>query len=307
MTDIVQRSQSSTNVDTASSTYTGTKPSGLTVGDTMVVVVGTITGVTLTPPTPVSGTWTQKFIESTNANVRLGAWERIADANDVAASTFAWALSASAKGFIWMAAYQNVDATTPIEATSSGTVTSVGTTGSQSVTSLTANNWLLSFAIGRHAFAAARSMATSDGSDTSHYAHGSTAGSGFDYAAGIWDSGRDLSAGSETRTFTTNTGTENAISWGFLVLKPSAAAVLKGHVYYAAVKAPGVTVALKGRVFYAALKTTAASGPSLTGRVYYAAVRAPATSVIGKTGLYAAVGGTMRRMTIYAAVAGQLE
>lgn len=218
MTGIIARAQAGVNEDTATSTYTVNKPTGTAAGDVLVAVIANVGAATFTPP---SG-WTSIETEAADSAVRIGAWYKVAGGSEP--SSYAWSLSTTTKGFGWIGAYQNVDNTSPIDVSTDGNSTSTGSTTALA-TLVHANAWLVTAALGRHGFNAARSLSTSDASDTNRYTHGSSSASGFDYAGAVWDSARDLAAGSASRTLTVNAGTETGLSWLAIGLKPATSTV----------------------------------------------------------------------------------
>jgi hypothetical protein len=277
-----------------------TKPAGTVSGDVLVAFIGAIgTTVTFTPP---SG-WTLLAAETSNANINYSVYYKVAGGSEPA--NYTWTPSIGAKGSIQLGAYIDVDNTTPIDAhnnglNSTGTVTTVPV----AVTVVTTGSDLLTAAFGRHAFAAAHTTTTSDGSDVEQYDHGSTSGSGFDYVHAVYDSARSTTSGAATRTITSS-GTENAYAWHAVALRPAAAA-LTGRIYRMAVDVPAPPPALRGRIYRMGVRAPAAAGGK-TGRIYRMAVVVPAAGgASGKSGFYAAAGGSLGNVTISAATNGEL-
>lgn len=298
MTGIVERAVASVNADTATASFVVSKPSGTASGDVLIGIVGQLVTNTITPP---SG-WTSIELESADANIRLQAWYKVAGGSEP--STYTWSVSAT-KGFAWIGCYENVDNTTPVDVSNDGNSTTTNTV-TASATLATAADWLITTAVGRHAFNTARSLSTSDGSDVNRYTHGSASVSGFDYVAAVWDSARDLTTGSASRTLTTNTGTETGLSWLAIALKPATPPTLKARVVQAALTAPQALPPLRGRVVQAALTAPAPSGGK-TARVVQAALVAPLPpGSPGRSGAYIAAGGNIKRVAVYTAKAGQV-
>lgn len=298
MTSIVQRASASVNADTATASFVVNKPTGTASGDVLIGIVGQLVTNTITPP---SG-WTSIELESADANIRLQAWYKVAGGSEP--STYTWAVSAT-KGFAWIGCYENVDNSTPVDVSSDGNSTTTNTV-TASATLATAGDWLVTVAFGRHGFNTARSLSTSDGSDTNRYTHGSASVSGFDYVGAVWDSSRDLTTGSASRTLTANTGTETGLSWLAIGLKPAVPPTLKARVTQASASAPQALPPLRARVVQAALSALAPSG-GLTGRVLQASLSAPLPAGSpGKSGAYVAAGGNIKRAAVYSAVNGQV-
>jgi len=120
---------SSTNTTTASNTVAVTKPAGLAVGDTMIAPVGLYHGgVAGTDIVPPAG-WTSLGAH-TNSNGTLAAFWKVADANDVAASSFTFTATGTgtADGMAaGIAAFSSTSPTAPID--QSITADDAGVTG----------------------------------------------------------------------------------------------------------------------------------------------------------------------------------
>jgi hypothetical protein len=281
--------------------WTVTKPAGTAAGHVLVAIVAAIgASVTFTPP---SG-WTLIGSETTNTNINLSAYVKVAGGSEP--SNYTWTPSIGVKGFATISAYDGVDTTNPIDSAASNTVTSSATVAPADTIAGT-GCWLITAAVGRHNFAAARTWSTSDGSDSSRYSHGSATGSGFDYTGGVFDSNRALTSGSASRTLTTSTSTENAASWWAIALAPAASGALQGRVYQAGVSAPAAAAAILGRVYRAFLAAAAPSG-GLTGRVYKASLIPPlATGAAGQSGFYVRKSGNLSAAQVFVNKAGQIE
>ena len=280
------------------------KPTGTASGDVLIAIVGAIgSSVTFSDTT---GGWTLIGSETTNSNINLSAYWRVAGGSEP--STYTFTPSAGVKGFGCIVAYTGADTTNPIDSSAHNTVTSSATvTPADTISS--SNCWLLVAAIGRHtaAGAGARTWSDSDGSDASRYSHGTNAGSGFDFTGGVFDSNRALTSGSASRTLTTSTSTENAASWWAIAIKPAASGALEGRVYQAGLSAPNAAAALLGRVYRASLSAAAPSG-GLTGRIYQARLTAAlATGSPGGSGFYALTSGNLAAAATYVNIAGQVE
>jgi hypothetical protein len=275
------------------------KPAGTVSGDVMVAFVGAIgTSVTFTAP---SG-WTLLAAETSNTNINFSVYYKVAGGSEP--SSYTWTPSIGAKGGVQLESHIDVDNTTPIDAHANGLNSTNVTTVPAAVTVVTTGSELLTAAFGRHAFAAAHTTTTSDGSDVELADHGSTSGSGFDYTLAVYDSARSTSSGAASRTITSS-GTENAYAWHALALRPAAAA-LTGRIYRMAVDVPSPPPALRGRIYRMGVKAPAAAGGK-TGRIYRMAVRVPAPGgTSGKSGFYAAAGGSLGNASISAATNGEL-
>jgi hypothetical protein len=278
------------------------KPTGTAAGDVLIAIVGAIgASVTLADTT---GGWTLIGSETTNSNINLSAYYRVAGGSEP--STYTFTPSAGVKGFGCIVGLIGADTTTPIDSSAHSTVTSSATVPPADTISGT-GCWLLTAAIGRHNFAAARTWSDSDGSDASRYNHGSSSGSGFDFTGGVFDSNRALTSGSATRTLTTSSSTENAASWWAIAIKPAASGALDGRVYQAALSAPQAAPALLGRLYRTYLAPAAPSG-GLTGRVYRASLVAANTAgASGKSGFYRRSGGNLAAVSVHVAKNGQVQ
>jgi hypothetical protein len=269
-----------------------------TSGNVLYAVTGVIgTTVTFTPP---SG-WTSVKAESTNSNVRLELWRKVAGGSEP--SSYAWTPSIGAKGYAWVGEYSGVDTTTPEDASASGTVTST-TTASATVTVGVANAWTITAGIGRHNFTgSAQAITDGDASDSTRHTHGSNAGSGFDTTCAVFDSNRALSAGADGNTLTSNT-TESVISWIEVSIRPSGAALTAG-VYMASASAPQAAPSLTAGVYVAALSAPAPGGGLLAG-IYMANLSAPLPAgSVGNTGNYVLVGVAWHTITPHTLVNGE--
>lgn len=106
-------------------TVSFSKPSGLAVGDAMVAHIFFFAATGVTPP---SG-WTAVYTDGANN----GVYAKLADAGDVAASSFVFTLSNSASAAGGMSAYSGADATLFLNqinaATITGTFTALSTSG----------------------------------------------------------------------------------------------------------------------------------------------------------------------------------
>lgn len=295
MTAIALASQAAADFDSGATAFTFSKPTGLTAGDVMIVAVQVLAGATITAPTPSTGTWTQEKLESTNANIRVAVYSRIADSADAAASTFTFTIGSASKGSIWCGRFTGVNTSTPVEAASSWTVTLTGTSGSQSVTALTAGNRLVYVAMGRHTAAGggARTWSTSDGSDVQEHSHGTNAGTGFDQSVGVWYSNRDLTTGAQSRTVTTSSGTETAASGVMVILKPATPPTLTVRIYRAGITLAGLTVTQKVRVYRAGI-TIAAPQLALKVRVYRAGITIGTAAA--PSGVWMCIGGNWHQV-----------
>jgi hypothetical protein len=276
-----------------------TKPAGTASGDLLLAFVGAIgTSVTFTAP---SG-WTLLAAETSNTNINFSVYYKVAGGSEPA--NYTWTPSIGAKGGVLLEAHIDVDNTTPIDAHNNGLNSSNVTTAPATLSVVTTGSELITAAFGRHAFAAAHTTTTSDGSDVEMADHGSSSGSGFDYVLAGYDSARSTTSGAASRTMTSS-GTENAYAWHAVALRPAAAA-LTGRIYRMAVNVPTPAPALRGRIYRMTVKAPAAAGGK-TGRIYRMAVQVPAPGgASGKSGVYAAQSGTLNNVTVSAAFNGEL-
>jgi hypothetical protein len=299
MTAISHGTATVTNYDTSTSSMVVSKPT-VSIGDTIDIFAGGTGAVTMT--TPAGFTSVSPAVGDTN--VKLYCFRRVIDGSE--GSTFTVTPSGSTKGFIACIPTSGVNTTTPEDASNSGNSTSSVTSVAPSLTVATAGAQTLVVGLGRHGFAAARSLSNSDGSDASLLAHGSSSGSGFDYCYGIWIANRDLAAVAASRTLTISTGSENAIAWIIVALKPATPATLKGRITQGYLTAPQALPPLRARITQASLTTPAPSGGK-TARIVQASLTAPLPAGSpGKSGISVAQGGNIRRVAIYSAKNGQV-
>lgn len=247
------------------------------------------------------GGWTSVKAETTNANIRIEVWRKVAGGSEP--SSYAWTPSIGAKGFAWVGEYSGVDTTTPEDATASGTSTS-SATASASVTVGVANAWTITAGIGRHNFTgAAQAITDGDASDSSRHSHGSNGGSGFDFTGAAFDSNRALSAGADANTLTSNT-TENAFSWVEVSIKPSGAPLTAG-VYESHIEAPQAAPDLRAGIYESHITAPAPSG-GLTAGIYRARIYAPAVSGhAGPSGVYIQRDDVWHPVTVRVQIAGE--
>jgi len=116
------RDSSSTNTPIVAVSLAIPKPVALAVGDVMVATIA-IKIATLTPPTPAGWSLAVDTVDGTS--LRQLTFYRVADASDVAATSFTFPLGGSSRGMCGIAAYSGVDPTHPLD-TASGVASGAG-------------------------------------------------------------------------------------------------------------------------------------------------------------------------------------
>jgi hypothetical protein len=232
--------------------------------------------------------WVQQVIENSNSNLQIIGFT--GKFSDVGAGPWSVSQSAGSKCRFKASAYAGVDLTTILDGTPTHSQVTTASTASVSVVSSVSGSWLSYDALGVHAFGAAQTATTSDGSDTVVDVHGSTSGSGTDLVGLAGDSRRTLTAGTQTRTVTFSSGSQTHVAQAAMMLLPSGAA-LTARVYQADVTAPQAAPALRARLYQALLTTGAPSG-GLTARLYQANLMSPLPAGHpGTSGMYTLKGG----------------
>lgn len=189
-----------------------TAPAGVTAGDLLVMKVAGIG--TFTWSTPPAG-WALIKDEASNVNAHATMWAKIATGSD----SYSITPSAGVKGGATVEAYTGGDAGVLIEAATSGVSTGVASV-TPSVTTTLDDQWMTYAVIGRHPTGAARTLTTSDGSDTELYDHGTSSGPTNDSTFGSYDSNRALAHGVLSRTVTISTSTESQFAWVAASIRP---------------------------------------------------------------------------------------
>lgn len=281
--------------DTTVSTYTAAKPSGLASGDLLVAVVeanGAGASVTASP----SG-WTRLGAQTGNSNILSEVWTKAAGGSEP--STYSWTISAGLRGRVTIHAYTGQDPTSPIDAYNTG----IGTTSATPTLNVVGSGCLLLVtAFARHS-AGAHTLTNATGGDFTRAAHGTVGGGSFDYSCGTWESAAAVGSGANSRSITSS-GTENAIAWHALSIKPLAG-TLKARVYQDFIDAPAAAPALRARVYRDYIQTSPPSG-GLTARVYADSIQAPLPAgAPGQSGIWVPRGGTWHNADPHTAVGGE--
>jgi hypothetical protein len=302
MTGIGARTATGAAFDTATSTYTTSKPTGLAVDDCLLIGVCYLgTTATFTPP---SGFSQVGSTDTTTTTMRSAVWKIKATSTEVAASTFSVALGAGFRGFIVAQAFSGVDTTTEIDAEASGGVTPAAASATLGLTTVTSDAWLWHMTMSRHAFGS-KTLANSDGSDVSEYAHSSLAVSGFDYTAGVWDSGRDLSTGAQSRTITVSSSTDQ-FTWQAVALRPAGSGTPGGRLYRSALVLPQAAPPKRGKLYRLGLSLPAHAGGK-GGRLYRMGLVLPSPTPAVTSGRYVfGADGGVSPVAMYSDVAGQI-
>ncbi len=133
---------SNDNGGVLTSTVTVNKPSGLAVGDVMIASVSVLSD-TVTINTLPSG-WTHNVTRintGSNPDNKLATYWKVADAGDVAASSFQWGLSGNAAAYAGIARYDDVVATggNPIANTTTNPATDTSLNQDQTPDALSVN------------------------------------------------------------------------------------------------------------------------------------------------------------------------
>jgi hypothetical protein len=190
----------------ASTTNSGTlaldKPTGTIQGDLMLTYVNSYTGAA--DPTAPSG-WTKiRLVNGGSGVIGLSAWYKIAGASEPASYT--WSVGTAAVWQVAGASYRGVDGDNPIQAHNGATGTAAGqSTGSVTTTGTV---WLSSAAsvIEEPPPATVSTSTSSDASDAERKDFGTMTVDRM-RALAVYDSNRDISAGTYSRTLTVNSGT----------------------------------------------------------------------------------------------------
>lgn len=280
--------------DSITNTVTVAKPSGVASGDLMVAFVEA-NGAGASILTPPSG-WTQKGAETGNSNILSECWYKVAGGSEP--STYSWGLSASLRCRGTIVAYSGQDTTSPFDAYAHGLGT---TSAAPTVTAVGTGCALLVSAFARHP-AAAHTLTDTTGTDSTRAAHGAAGGGSFDFSCLTIDA-FGVPSGSNSRSITSS-GTENAIAWHAMTIKPLASTLLL-RVYESYVETPAGAPPLRLRVYGANLTSdSAAGGKSL--RVYEARVEAPQPAGgIGESGIRTLIGGAWQQVTPRTLIGGE--
>lgn len=287
--------------DTAGTDRTVGKPAGTVAGDLLIGLFGTIGGGTITVP---SG-WTPIFTDNGSSSNRVSAAYLVAGASEP--SSYTASVSIAAKGWSWVGAYTGVDTAAPVDTSGDAFAANVASV-SPALTVTAANAWLLYYGFGRHAAGAAKTLSTSDGSDVSRFAHGTSSGSGSDLSAGVWDSNRALPTGSASRTISTSASTEPTFDWGAVALKPASMVAPTARLYQAALHAGAAhpASAATARLYAASLQAShLVVAP--TARLYSASLSAPlpANQPAG-SGIFVQVNGNLQEAALYVCQGGEI-
>jgi hypothetical protein len=225
-------------------------------------------------------------------------WGKVATGSD----SYSITPSAGVKGSATVEAYTGGDVNVPFEVVAHG----VGTTVASVVAALTTtvdNDWVSYATVSRHPTAAAKTLTTSDGSDTELLDHGTSAGPTSDVTFGSYDSNRALSAGAQSRTVTINTGTEQQFAWGMVAIRPAGAP--SGALISTELDAPTALPPLRGALVEIAL-TAPAPSSGKSGAIVALSLAAPQPAgSSGPSGVYSLAGGAWSPVVIHTLVHGE--
>lgn len=289
------------DVTAAATSRSVTKPT-VTTNDVMIGIFSTTGGGTFTPP---SG-WTQIQLDNGASSNRAWAGYRKVDGTE-GAGPYTGTWSVSGKGHSQVLSFRGVNLTTPIDASAANFSSSVSSIAA-GCTATGAGDWLLTYAMSRHPFGAAQSITTSDGSDVREYTLDTTSGSGSDIDIGMWQSGRDLTTGAQSRTITNAGGSQSTFDWVSILLKPATPPAVQGRVYRTGLQAPSPAPppAATGRLYRVGLQTTPPAGGA-TGRLYTAGMRTPLPADHpGGSGIFVMVAGGLQEVAVYVCINGQV-
>ena len=285
---------------TAGTSIVVNKPTSTASGHVMAAAIYATGAQTITPP---SG-WTLQASETGSASNRVWLYTKVAGGSEP--SSYTWTLGTSGKNAGWIGTYSSVDTTTPLDAATNGTFSSNAATQATSLTIANANAVMLIAALGRHAFGAAQSMTSSDGTDTADMAQNTSTGSGSDLSCYVFRSTAQ-STGAKTRTLTAS-ATQQTFDYAAISLKAAAGAAT-ARVYSAGLTAPvaHAAPALTARVYAAGLQVSAATA-SKTARLYAAGLIAPLpANHPGGSGIFVMVGGNLQEVALYVCANGQVQ
>lgn len=250
-------------------------PAGVTAGDLLVMKAGAIGTFTWTGP---SG-WTQLVEEASNANLRVTMWAKIATGSD----SYSITPSVGVRGAASVECYTGIDSDVLVEAVAHAVSTNVSSVSPTLDTTID-GQWLTYATVSRHPTGTARTLTTSDGSDTELYDHGTGAGPTNDVTFGSYDSGRALTAGTQARTVTISTSTEAIFAWVAASIRLAGSAA--GLVSALSLDAPTELPPPRGLVSALSLSAPAPSAGK-AGIVSALFLAAPtATGVPGNSGIW---------------------
>jgi hypothetical protein len=188
---------------TNSATLAVDKPTGVIAGDLLLTYVNSWTGAA--DPTPPSG-WTKiRTVNGGSGVLGLSAWYKIAGGSEPA--NYTWSVGSSAVWQVACSAYRGVNGDNPIHAHNGGTSTAAAQ-GTGNITT-TGTTWISSASGVMESNSTVATCTTSDGSDAERNDFASSTAS-FMRALAVYDSNRDISAGTYSRTLTTSTGTNGS-------------------------------------------------------------------------------------------------
>lgn len=175
------------------------KPAGTVQGDLMLTYVNSFTGAAA--PTAPSG-WTMiRLVNGGSGVLGLSAWYKIATGSEPASYT--WNVGTSSVWNVACSTYRGVDGDNPIHAHNGGTSTNAAqATGNITTTGTT---WVSSASGVMESNSTVATCTTSDGLDAERNDFASSTAS-FMRALAVYDSNRDITAGTQSRTLTTSTG-----------------------------------------------------------------------------------------------------
>jgi hypothetical protein len=142
MADIAFRSATSIAMDPASTSWIGNKPSGTADGDLLIAQLGADRDLSVTTA-PSGWTLLHDVLMTTTADVEMWIYYKIAASEG---ASWTWTMGSSFRGTVGIAAYQNVDQTTPIDTSDFNPQTASGTShATPSITPSVANCMLCAF------------------------------------------------------------------------------------------------------------------------------------------------------------------
>lgn len=286
---IARRSSPSTftHDSTTSGAWAISAPAGVTAGDLLVMKAGAIGSFTWTGPTG----WTLAVDEASNVNTHVTIWVKYATGSD----SYSITPSSGVKGSATVEAYTGHDPNVPIEVVAHGVSTSVASVVA-ALTTTVDNCWISYATVSRHPTGAVRTLTTSDGSDTELLDHGTSSGPTSDVTFGSYDSNRALTHGSQSRTVTISTSTEQQFAWAAIAIRPAGAqsgALVRGEL-----DAPTALPPLRGALVEASVTAPAPAGGKSGGIVALSLQAGLPPGSVGPSGVYVLSGGVWTPVAI---------